>query len=154
MKQFMTAGGVKRRVLIVDDEIINLELLGAMLSESFDADFASNGEEAMAALTAPGADYSLILLDLMMPVMDGFEVIERCQANEQLRRIPIIVMTAEKSAEVRSIRMGAADFITKPYDMDEIILGSWETIKELREEKINQGSSERHKVSATNERQT
>ena len=147
MKQFMTAGGVKRRVLIVDDEIINLELLGAMLSESFDADFASNGEEAMASLTAPGADYSLILLDLMMPVMDGFEVIERCQANEQLRRIPIIVMTAEKSAEVRSIRMGAADFITKPYDMPEIILARCERIIELSEDKSIIRSTERDKVS-------
>ena len=91
MKNLMAADGIKRRVLIVDDEWINCELLGAMLSQNYDIDFASNGEEAMAALAK--ADYSLILLDLLMPVMDGFEVIKRCRADKRLRHIPIIVST-------------------------------------------------------------
>ena len=82
-----------------------------------------------------------------MPVMDGFEVIERCQADEALKRIPIIVLTSEKSAEVRSIRMGAADFITKPYDMPEIILARCERIIELSEDKSIIRSTERDKVS-------
>lgn len=133
MKKFMTAGGMKRRVLIVDDEMINRELLGAMLSQSYEISFAADGQEAMDALMQPDTDYSLILLDLMMPVMNGFEVIERCRADEALRQIPIIVMTSEKSAEVRSIRMGAADFITKPYDMPEVILARCERIIELSE---------------------
>ena len=128
MNTFMTTGEMKRRVLVVDDEVINRELLGAMLSQTFDIAFASNGKEAMEALTAPEADYSLILLDLLMPIMNGFEVIEQCQSDEHLRQIPIIVMTSEKSAEVRSIRMGAADFITKPYDMPEVILARCERI--------------------------
>lgn len=147
MKNYMTASGIKRRVLIVDDELINRELLGAMLSQTFEIETASDGQEAMMLLTQPDADYSLILLDLLMPVMDGFEVIERCQADEALKRIPIIVMTSEKSAEVRSIRMGAADFITKPYDMPEVILARCERIIELSEDKSIIRSTERDKVS-------
>ena len=138
---------MKRRVLIVDDEMINRELLGAILSQSYDTDFASNGEEAMALLSEPEADYSLILLDLMMPVMDGFEVIERCRADESLRRIPVIVMTSEKSAEVRSIRAGAADFITKPYDMPEVILARCERTIELSEDESIIRSTEHDKIS-------
>lgn len=147
MKNYMTASGIKRRVLIVDDELINRELLGAMLAQTFEIDSASNGQEAMMMLTQPDADYSLILLDLLMPVMDGFEVIERCQSDKTLKRIPIIVMTSEKSAEVRSIRMGAADFITKPYDMPEVILARCERIIELSEDKSIIRSTERDKVS-------
>ena len=147
MKNYMTASGIKRRVLIVDDELINRELLGAMLSQTFEIETASNGQEAMMTLTQPDANFSLILLDLMMPVMDGFEVIERCQRDEVLKRIPIIVMTSEKSAEVRSIRMGAADFITKPYDMPEVILARCERIIELSEDKSIIRSTERDKVS-------
>ena len=147
MKQFITAGGMKRRVLIVDDEIINREILGAMLSQTYEIAFAANGQEAMDALNDPEADFSLILLDLLMPVMDGFEVIRRCHADETLRRIPIIVMTSEKSAEVQSIRMGAADFITKPYDMPEVILARCERIIELSEDKSIIRSTERDRVS-------
>ncbi len=147
MKNYMTASGIKRRVLIVDDELINRELLSAMLSQTFEIETASNGQEAMTMLTQPDATFSLILLDLMMPVMDGFEVIERCQKDEALKRIPIIVMTSEKSAEVRSIRMGAADFITKPYDMPEVILARCERIIELSEDKSIIRSTERDKVS-------
>ena len=147
MKNYMTASGIKRRVLIVDDELINRELLSAMLSQTFEIETASNGQEAMMMLTQPDANYSLILLDLMMPVMDGFEVIERCQKDEALKRIPIIVMTSEKSAEARSIRMGAADFITKPYDMPEVILARCERIIELSEDKSIIRSTERDKVS-------
>ena len=147
MKQFITAGGMKRRVLIVDDEIINREILGAMLSQTYEIAFAANGQEAMDALNDLEADFSLILLDLLMPVMDGFEVIRRCHADETLRRIPIIVMTSEKSAEVQSIRMGAADFITKPYDMPEVILARCERIIELSEDKSIIRSTERDRVS-------
>ncbi len=145
MKNLMAADGIKRRVLIVDDEWINCELLGAMLSQNYDIDFASNGEEAMAALAK--ADYSLILLDLLMPVMDGFEVIKRCRADKRLRHIPIIVSTSEKSAEVKSIRAGAADFITKPYSMPEVIIARCERIIELNEDKSIIRLTERDKVS-------
>ncbi len=147
MEEFIAAGVMKRRVLVVDDEIINREILGAMLSKSYEVSFAENGRQAMDALTASDADYSLVLLDLIMPVMDGFEVIRLCRSDEALRRIPIIVMTSEKTAEVRSIRMGAADFITKPYEMPEVILARCERIIEMSEDKSIIRSTERDKVS-------
>ena len=69
MKQFITAGGMKRRVLIVEDEIINREILGAMLSQTYEIAFAANGQEAMDALNDPEADFSLILLDLCIKII-------------------------------------------------------------------------------------
>ena len=147
MKQLMAAGGMKRRVLIVDDEMINRELLGAMLAQSYDVAFAENGAQAMEALAEEEHGFSLILLDLMMPVMNGFEVIARCRADARLRNVPIIVMTSEKSAEVKSIRAGAVDFIAKPYDMPEVILARCERIIELSEDRSIIRSTERDKVS-------
>ena len=146
MERLITADGLKRRVLIVDDEMINREMLGLMLSDSYEIAYAENGKEAMDMLTAEGSDFSLVLLDLLMPVMDGFEVINRCRADERLRYIPIIVMTSEKSAEVRSIRAGAVDFITKPYNMPEVILARCERIIELSEGKSIIRSTERDKL--------
>ena len=146
MEKMVAADELKRRVLIVDDEIINRELLGAMLSQSYEVAYAADGREAMAALSEAAPAFSLVLLDLMMPVMDGFEVIARCRADERLRAIPIIVMTSEKSAEVKSIRAGAVDFITKPYEMPEVILARCERIIELSEDQRIIRSTERDKV--------
>ena len=146
MEKVIPAAGMKRRVLIVDDESVNRELLGAILAQSYNTAFAANGAEAMEALKQTEPGFSLILLDLVMPVMDGFEVIERCRADERLRNIPIIVMTSEKTAEVKSIRAGAVDFITKPYDMPEVILARCERIIELSEDESIIRSTEREKI--------
>lgn len=135
MNHFLKHNRIKRRVLAVDDEMINRELLKAILAMNYDVTFATNGKEAMEMLYAAEEPYSLILLDLLMPQMSGFQVLEACKKDDKLRQIPIIVMTSEKSAEVRSIRMGALDFITKPYRMPEVILARCERIIELSEEK-------------------
>lgn len=127
--------GFKRRILIVDDEEINREILGNILQETYDVFYAGDGKMAMEMLGEKNADFSLILLDLMMPVMDGFEVLGLLQKDETLKHIPVIVMTSEKSAEVKSIKLGAYDFITKPYDMPEVILARCERIIELNEDK-------------------
>ena len=79
-------------------------------------------------LTEQSYGFSLILLDLIMPVMDGFTFLEKRKEDEALRRIPVIVMTSEKSAEVKSIRLGASDFITKPFEMPEVIIARCERI--------------------------
>ena len=133
----------KRKVLAVDDEMINLAIIGEILSHSYEVVFANNGKEAMDLLSDPEADYSLVMLDLIMPVMDGFEVIRRMKADDRLRKFPIIVMTSDKDAEVRSLRMGAADFITKPYDMPEVILARCQAIIELSEDRSIIRSTER-----------
>ena len=139
-------GGYKRSVLIVDDEMINREILGGILGTLYEVVFAENGQEALDKLHEPDSDFSLILLDLLMPVLDGFGVIAKIQEDEALKRIPVIVMTSEKEAEVKSIRLGAADFITKPYDMPEVILARCERIIQLSEDNIIIKSTEKDAV--------
>ena len=126
---------IQRRqlVLVVDDQEINRDSLGITLEDDYDVIFACNGKEALEQIHAHEADLSIVLLDLMMPVMNGFEVLEHVQGDEQLKSIPIIVLTAEKSAELQALQMGAADFITKPFDMPEIILARLGRIIELSE---------------------
>ena len=146
MSRFIEDSARIRRVLIVDDEIINREILGLILQQQYSVTFASNGREALDILTAGPDDYSLILLDLLMPVMTGFEFLEAYRADENIKKIPVIVMTSEKESEVKSIKLGAADFITKPYDMPEVILARCERIIELSEDKSIIRSTERDSV--------
>ena len=135
MSDFGYSKGLKRRILIVDDEEINREILGNMLGEKYDVDYANDGEMAYSMLEEKRGRYSLILLDLLMPVMDGFTLLEKLRSDETFSGIPIIVMTSEKPAEVKSIKLGADDFITKPYDMPEVILARCDRIVQLYEDK-------------------
>ena len=82
---------------------------------------AKDGMEAMRIAGAYGNSLSLILLDLLMPEMDGYEVLRALSHDASLKRIPVMVLTSEKSAEVQSLALGAVDFIPKPYDAPEII---------------------------------
>ena len=129
------SSNIKRRqlVLIVDDQEINRDALEITLEERYDVLSACNGKEALDIMREHETDLSIVLLDLMMPVMNGFEVLEHVQNDESLKSIPIIVLTAEKSAELEALQMGAADFITKPFDMPEIILARLGRIIELSE---------------------
>ena len=122
-----------RHVLIVDDQEVNRDVLGVILEDKYDVLYAENGREALEMMREHIDELSLVLLDLMMPVMSGFEVLEAVQADEDLRHVPVIVLTAEKSAELQALQMGAADFITKPFDMAEVILARVARIVELSE---------------------
>lgn len=124
----------RRLVLVVEDQEINQMVLGDILEEDgYEVIYADNGEEGLEAIQQNIASLSIILLDLMMPVMDGFEVLKRVHNDPDMKRIPIIVLTAEKSAELRALQLGAADFITKPFDMHEIILARVSRMIELSE---------------------
>ncbi len=102
-------------MLIVDDVEINRVILAQFFKDDFDVCEASNGEEAL--LFVEEHPVSIILLDLVMPIMDGYEFLERLKRDERFRDIPVIATTArsESDSEVRVMEMGAADFITKPY---------------------------------------
>ena len=126
-------GSGKRRVLVVDDEIINRELLKLALWDEYEVFTASDGESALELIRAQEGGFSLILLDLLMPGMHGFKVIETLKADEALRNIPIIVLTADARAEVESLRLGAVDFIAKPYPQREVILARVRRTIELSE---------------------
>ena len=126
---------MRRNVLVVDDEEINRQMLGFILRTEYNVLYAENGQEALDLLKTNTSEVSAVLLDIMMPVMNGFQLIELLKADEELRRIPIIVMTSEQTAELQSLRLGAADFIKKPYDMPEIIMARVQRIIELAEER-------------------
>ena len=120
-------------VLIVDDQEINRDVLGMILEDYYEIIYASNGREALEMIEQYKDRLSIVLLDLIMPEMDGFEVIARVRGDEFLNSIPIIVLTAERNAELRALQMGALDFITKPFDMHEVILARVSRIIELSE---------------------
>ncbi|OON85173.1 hypothetical protein BXO88_13510 [Oribacterium sp. C9] len=135
MDKFRITSGFRRRILVVEDEMINREILGNILGPLYEVAFAENGLEAWKLLNDGQYLFSLILLDLIMPFMDGFELLQKIKKDEVLKSIPVIVMTSEKEAEVQCIRNGAVDFIKKPYDMPEVILARCERTIELYEDK-------------------
>ena len=145
-ERFYSANG-KRRLLVVDDEAVNRELLRIMLEEHFDLLFAENGREALAMMRDNAQRLSLVLLDLMMPEMDGFTLLEIAKKDDILRRIPIIVLTSERDAEVKSLRLGAQDFIKKPYDLPEVILARIQRVIELSEDSDIIQKTERDELS-------
>jgi len=111
----------KPTLLIVDDEGRNIRLLKAMLmARNFDLLEATQGEEALRIVSETPPD--LILLDVMMPRMDGFEVCRRLKQDEKTRDIPVIMVTAlsEKQHRVKAMEVGADDFLSKPVDLTEL----------------------------------
>lgn len=125
---------LKRTVLVVDDELINRELLGAILSRTYDVIYAENGKKAIDIVRKIPGRISLVLLDLLMPEVNGYEVLKAMQADPKLRKIPVIVLTSEKNAEVESLQLGATDFIPKPYNMPEVIMARVQRSIELAED--------------------
>ncbi|MBF0476641.1 MAG: two-component system response regulator [Deltaproteobacteria bacterium] len=110
-----------KKVLVVDDEDRNLRLMEAMLIPlGYKVYLAANGEAALSGVKDNPPD--VILLDIMMPKMDGFEVTRRIKSDEETRFIPIVMVTALKDVEdrVRALEAGADDFLTKPVDKVEL----------------------------------
>ncbi|WP_374562656.1 HD-GYP domain-containing protein [Ideonella sp.] len=107
--------GPRARVLVVDDNIQNLALLDAALQSQYQVSTAMSGEMAL-AMMANDPLPQLILLDLMMPVMDGYGVLAHLRADERLREIPVILVTAAGGTadEERCLELGAVDYIAKP----------------------------------------
>jgi CheY-like chemotaxis protein len=107
------------RVLVVDDNRINrLKLTRALDKEDYDLSEASGGQEALDMLRSQV--FHLVLLDILMPDVDGFQVLEQMQSDGQLREIPVIMVSAvEEQEDVdRCLKMGAVDYISKPFDAE------------------------------------
>ena len=109
---------MKNKILIVDDAEINRSLLADILSVEYDIMEASNGMEAVSLLNQYHADLSLILLDIVMPEMDGFEVLAIMNRNGWIQSIPVITISAETSSSYieHAYDLGAADYISRPFD--------------------------------------
>lgn len=110
-----------KRILVIDDTQDNLYLLEAiLLEEGYVVDVASNGKSGLAMIEASPPD--LVLLDAMMPGMDGYEVTQRIRQNQKLPFIPILLITAYAEADIpEGLNLGANDFIRKPIDYDELM---------------------------------
>ncbi len=109
-------------ILVVDDQLQNIELLEAYLvPQGYEIIRAANGEEALGRLS--GNQIDLILLDVMMPGMDGFEVTRRIRQDDKNRLLPIILVTALRETEdrVKGIEAGCDDFLSKPIDKTELL---------------------------------
>ena len=109
-------------ILIVDDDIKNIFVLDAALKE-FEANTftAFNGQEALDFLTNKSNEkIDLVLMDIMMPVMDGYEAMEKIREDESIKHIPIIAVTAKAMKEDREkcISLGADDYLSKPIDIN------------------------------------
>jgi len=107
-------------ILIVDDQESNISLLEQLLSETgYTSVTATMNPQEVFNLHREHC-YDLILLDLQMPVMDGFQVIEGLKANDQEAYLPILVLTAQPNHKLRALEAGAKDFISKPFDLVEV----------------------------------
>ncbi|MCL2888296.1 MAG: response regulator [Elusimicrobia bacterium] len=128
----------KEKILIVDDVEVNREILVEILKADYDLLQAKNGMEAVETVTRNPQDLSLILLDLMMPDMDGYEVLETLAKSGYLNKIPVIIITAAggNENEVRGLEMGAVDYITKPFYPKSVLLRV-QTQLELRRNRMH-----------------
>ena len=108
----------KKKILIVDDSEINRSLLSDMLSDEYDILEAEHGMEASAILHDKEQEISLMLLDIMMPVMDGFETLEVMNKNGWIKDIPVIMISAETVPAYvdRAYDLGVQDYISRPFD--------------------------------------
>lgn len=125
----------KRRVLIVDDEMINREMLGNILSDKYETVYACSGTEAVNIMQEQHEMLSIVLLDLIMPDMYGLDVLEIMKSDERLRNLPVIVTTSDRKAEVESLNLGAIDFIPKPYPNPGVIHARVQRTIELYEDR-------------------
>ena len=110
-------------VLTVDDDTINLKLLKSMLMKSgsvTEVVEARNGAEAVEILKSRD-DIDLILLDIIMPIMSGIEVLQVVRADDNLRQLPIIVLTTDETKKSEALEAGANDFLVKPIRNNELI---------------------------------
>jgi len=123
----------RRTVMVVEDELVNSQLLGFILSEEYNVLYADDGRKALDILRDNKGTVSMVLTDIKMPEMDGFTLISEMKSDEDLCMIPIMVLTSESDYEEKSLQLGAIDFITKPYDMPSIIKARVRRIIELSE---------------------
>ena len=108
----------KPQILLVDDSAMNRMMLTEILGDSYHILEAENGQECMEKLQAETGNIALVLLDINMPVMDGFEVLKAMNANHTIEDIPVIMISSEDSDATirRSYELGASDYVNRPFD--------------------------------------
>lgn len=150
----LPSNGFKRKVLIVEDNEINREILKVTLEDDYDVLEAVNGEEGLNILSQYYKDISLILLDVVMPVCDGFEFLSRQKSDSLLASVPVIVTTGNNSQEdeLKCLGLGAVDFITKPYNA-RIVKSRIDSVIKLRESSMTLAAIEKDELTGLYTRQ-
>lgn len=121
----------KQKILVVDDSEMNREILITMLEDDFDIIVAENGRVCLELLMQYGKAISAVLLDIVMPVMDGFEVLTYMNRNQWIEDIPVIMISSEESAASirRAFQLGVSDYIGRPFDNHVVRQRVFNTIK-------------------------
>ena len=121
----------KQKILVVDDSEMNREILITMLEDDFDIIVAENGMVCLELLMQYGKAISAVLLDIVMPVIDGFEVLTYMNRNRWIEDIPVIMISSEKSDACirRAFQLGVADYISRPFDNHVVRQRVFNTIK-------------------------
>ena len=119
-EQFYTIDN-KRMILIVDDEQINREILGFLLRNDYNLIYAVNGREALEKIRENRKNLSMVLMDFIMPELTGLDALKIINADEELKKIPVIMFTADAFTEAEALSSGAVDFISKPFPHPDII---------------------------------
>ena len=137
----------KRKILIVEDNELNLEMLNALLEDKYEILKAQNGKIGLELLEQHYKELSLILLDVQMPVLNGFEFMKKVRGDALLSSVPIIVVTGNDGIdmELSCLDLGAADFITKPYNTD-IIRKRIRNVIRLKESSLTLEAVERDEL--------
>ena len=124
----------RRKILVVEDVEINREILTNILSNEYDVVTAENGQIGLDILKKYYRELSIVILDMYMPVCDGFEFLKQWRQDALLKNVPVMVTTGSTVAkdEVECLELGASDFITKPYN-NQVVLSRVKSIIRLRE---------------------
>ena len=134
---------IKRRMLIVDDNQASCKLLTRLFEEDFRVDVVYDGASALTKIHHYGASLSVVLLDLMMPGMDGYAVLERMQRDASTKGIPVVVITGSDDREtiLKVISGGASDLVTKPIDPDILRIRVNAAINKVENERLRAQNS-------------
>jgi signal transduction histidine kinase len=120
------------KALVADDDEMSLDMLTTMLcSQGVLCTAVANGREALDAL-ASHTDTDIVLLDIQMPVMNGFEVLSHCKGTKYLSDIPVIVLASDHQEKLKSLKLGADDFLAKPYSLEELELRITKLVRSRR----------------------
>ena len=136
----------RRRILLVEDDYVNQEMLKATLGDVYDIVISETGEEALEIIQNQHETLSIVLLDLNLPGIQGTDVLSRIKNDPQYSRLPVIVMTSDNEAEVECLKLGAIDFIPKPYPASKVILARILRTIELSEDRETLRLTERDQL--------
>jgi diguanylate cyclase (GGDEF)-like protein len=139
---------LKDKILVVDDNSKEREQLKALLEEKYEVDLAEDGQQAL-DIIKNGYIYDLILLDLLMPKVDGYTVLRKCKADEVTKKTPIVVMTDEMESEEECLKLGATDFLSKPIVVPEIVFARIGRLIELYKTRRIVQSTEKDELTGT-----